>query len=840
MATPIGAPLRSGEKHREEKPAMQGFIWKQDSDMSTAYTIRGRREWKRRWAVVLKGTLKCYRVSAASTTRGTDMIDSFGKENNSKKISNLLGVVTLSAGTRVFDGKDSPEKKKTREHMFYIQRAEVDIWFSAPDAHLRKQWLTAIQSCIIQTKKSSRKDRQVRKFPWEIPYQCLDVREEDKLGEGMFGDVYRGTMWGTEVAIKKLKSAGQEIQDQVIADLRKEANILQSLRHPNVVLYMGFCPQPHVCIITEFCSKGSLFDILYDHEIILNFKRIIQIARGITRGMNYLHCLERKIIHRDLKSQNVLVADDWTPKICDFGISHVRRKVRTLTLRQAARSDVGHYGVYGTPEWMAPEVLEGVAYNETADVYSFGIVMCELLTRELPFRDRYVASGSQDIIDCILEDGAIPTIPPWVSSSIRNMIEWCLHRNPAERPKFRDLIEYFTDLFSKESDTWLLKYDVPRLKHMFLSEELTAKMLACREFRAIVSDSRSQQIPPAEMEWLISAVKHVLLVSNPHVQLDAVEALLAVFVNGTESALEAVFNDGTFNYLLKLINFYETNTEAKGVAVCVKLIKQCRVLLSDLAQDVSKAKGIEEFVKVSMDKAGMSHLEIFRSIIRFHLRSVADKEAEYSEKENFLKQLLSSADSLSARIANAMGGTVKSGVYLREAGIDRKSRLEEKKQSDREYLALPDPPAPPNIPTPPTTRESVDMPEPYEKYFRERGEPCACAMAEVYVGGRTPWVKRFLVGSHAQLNIYASTSANPAVPIERIAVEKVVSEQDKRSGDQDNSPDSPCATLLRSFDDHQHCVSLTVNARQRIVAFGSKQLLQRVMDVVCLRAPFLD
>lgn len=138
--------------------------------------------------------------------------------------------------------------------------------------------------------------------------------------------VYKGRLWGTDVAVKTIRNA------TMADDLQKEVAILSQLRHPNVVLYIGAClEKPNVAVVTEWCDRGSLFDLLYDDSpgcCNLDFQSIITIAIGIAQGMNYLHSLNQKIIHRDLKSHNILIDSHFTPKVADFGLSKVKEPTR--------------------------------------------------------------------------------------------------------------------------------------------------------------------------------------------------------------------------------------------------------------------------------------------------------------------------------------------------------------------------------------------------------------------------------------------------------------------------------------------------------------------------------
>ena len=120
-------------------------------------------------------------------------------------------------------------------------------------------------------------------------------------------------------------------------ELKKEVQILSNLRHPNVVLYIGACTQDptNLCIVTEWCARGSLFDVLHNPTVHINCKMMLDLAMGIAQGMNYLHSLERKIIHRDLKSANVLLSNAGVLKIADFGLA------RALVSSQDAKYSPG-------------------------------------------------------------------------------------------------------------------------------------------------------------------------------------------------------------------------------------------------------------------------------------------------------------------------------------------------------------------------------------------------------------------------------------------------------------------------------------------------------------------
>ena len=139
-----------------------------------------------------------------------------------------------------------------------------------------------------------------------------------------------------------------------------------------------------------------------------------KMALQAAQGMCYLHAQDLGIIHRDLKSHNLLVGDSFEVKVADFGLTVVRNKVADTISSTASYAKNGEgaeaedeeegafYGIRGTPQWMAPEVMEGQRYNEKVDVYSFGIVLTEIFTRQMPFADSYkgfdVSRGVSELV----------------------------------------------------------------------------------------------------------------------------------------------------------------------------------------------------------------------------------------------------------------------------------------------------------------------------------------------------------------------------------------------------------------------------------------------------------
>ena len=199
-----------------------------------------------------------------------------------------------------------------------------------------------------------------------------DLRLLERIAVGGFAEVFRATWKGTMVAVKQLLERGPD----VVARLREEALVLARLRHPNLLLFMGWCAEPPL-IATEFMRRGSLHNILRRNGGPLSPPRTHHVAVSVARGMQYLHSRAQPILHLDLKSPNILLDDKWRVKIADFGLARVRRN----TLLS------GRSNFHGTPEWMAPEMLRAERYDEKADVYSFGVVLWELLSAQTPWNE---------------------------------------------------------------------------------------------------------------------------------------------------------------------------------------------------------------------------------------------------------------------------------------------------------------------------------------------------------------------------------------------------------------------------------------------------------------------
>ncbi|KAK2637629.1 hypothetical protein Ddye_025424 [Dipteronia dyeriana] len=255
----------------------------------------------------------------------------------------------------------------------------------------------------------------------EIPWEDLVLAE--RIGLGSYGEVYHADWNGTEVAVKKFLD--QDFSGAALLEFRREVKIMRRLRHPNVVLFMGAVTRPpNLSIITEFLPRGSLFRILHRPQCQIDEKRRIKMALDVARGMNCLHTSMPTIVHRDLKSPNLLVDKNWNVKVCDFGLSRLKHNT-FLSSKSTA----------GTPEWMAPEVLRNEPSNEKCDVYSFGVILWELATLRLP----WTGMNPMQVVGAVGFQNRRLDIPKEVDPLVARIIHECWQMDPNLRPSFAQL-----------------------------------------------------------------------------------------------------------------------------------------------------------------------------------------------------------------------------------------------------------------------------------------------------------------------------------------------------------------------------------------------------------------
>ncbi len=260
-----------------------------------------------------------------------------------------------------------------------------------------------------------------------INYADLNVGVE--LGRGGFGVVYQGTYRYNDVAIKQLLI--DNISLDSLAEFEKESKIMAQLHSPNIVHFYGYCVSPHYCIVMEYMSNGSLFSVLRSNKP-LEWPQRFSIALDIAKGLAFLH--HENILHRDIKSLNVLLDQHNRAKLTDFGLSKVKAETRS----HATATKTNTKDSVGTIQWMAPELFEGrkAVYTKKSDIYSLGVTFWELASRKIPFSD----AANPNLISVWVAKGEREDIPADCPPLLAKLIQQSWEGEVDKRPTADDIV----------------------------------------------------------------------------------------------------------------------------------------------------------------------------------------------------------------------------------------------------------------------------------------------------------------------------------------------------------------------------------------------------------------
>ncbi|KAI7728860.1 hypothetical protein M8C21_026451, partial [Ambrosia artemisiifolia] len=242
------------------------------------------------------------------------------------------------------------------------------------------------------------------------------------VGEGSFGKVYKGRrkFTGQTVAMKFILKHGKSEKD--IQNLRQEIEILRKLKHENIIQMLDSFESPQeFCVVTEF-AQGELFEILEDDKC-LPEEEVQKIAKQLVRALHYLH--SNRIIHRDMKPQNILICAGGVVKLCDFGFARAMSN-NTVVLRS----------IKGTPLYMAPELVREQPYNHTVDLWSTGVILYELFVGQPPFYTNSVYA----LIRHIIKDPV--KYPETMSANFRSFLRGLLNKDPHSRLTWPKLLHH--------------------------------------------------------------------------------------------------------------------------------------------------------------------------------------------------------------------------------------------------------------------------------------------------------------------------------------------------------------------------------------------------------------
>ncbi|GBC06613.1 hypothetical protein RclHR1_06970004 [Rhizophagus clarus] len=321
----------------------------------------------------------------------------------------------------------------------------------------------------------------------DLPREKLDLKNGDEIvaqfqlgnciGKGQFGAVYRALHLGTGqmVAVKRIKLEGKTSEE--IEQLMHEVELLKSLSHPSVVKYEAFImTDDHINIILEYVENGSLLHTLRSFG---NFpeKLVVSYVVKILEGLVYLHT--KQVVHCDLKAANILTTKNGNVKLSDFGVS------LNLKMMEQVSTEVA-----GTPNWMAPEVIELKGASTASDIWSLGCTIIELLTGKPPYSDLLAMTA----LFRIVEDDC-PPLPENISDDLTDFLKQCFHKKPSMRPTARDLFRH-----DWIKNNWALK------------ELRTQESLPF--LRRITSDTKLSELNPSSLSNVSNSSDNIIENSN--------------------------------------------------------------------------------------------------------------------------------------------------------------------------------------------------------------------------------------------------------------------------------------------------------------------------------------
>ncbi|ELP84601.1 serine/threonine protein kinase TNNI3K, putative [Entamoeba invadens IP1] len=276
------------------------------------------------------------------------------------------------------------------------------------------------------------------------------------IGSGASGVVYTAAYKGYIVAVKTLKATNMK----EVKEFQQESEVLNRLQHKNVVKFYGIIVDKQFAMVMEYCSQGSLYDLLVKPETAMTWEKVLDFSEQLALGMEYLHSQNPPVLHRDLKTLNVLVSiekDKETGKecevlkICDFGLSRFDSEFITSTKDR------------GTYAYCAPEVYYNQRYTTQSDVYSYGIILWELVYRliyqkyQRPFQEFPELTMDVQIIIQSATSDLRPTIPPSTPQKMATLIRQCVLREQDNRPKALDIVNTLAQMrkdFKSRPQLW--------------------------------------------------------------------------------------------------------------------------------------------------------------------------------------------------------------------------------------------------------------------------------------------------------------------------------------------------------------------------------------------------
>lgn len=270
---------------------------------------------------------------------------------------------------------------------------------------------------------------------WEMDPSELEI--VSTIGYGSTSTVYKGSFRGVILAVKEIDLAGDEYDESSIVAFERELQVWPTIDHPHILRFIGLIRlQPPLKLCSEYCAGGSVFDLLHNSwHVPLSWPQRIKMLDDTSSAMQYLHAFKKPIMHRDLKSLNLLLSETVEDerlvpnvKLADFGFARLCERASATFTRGA-----------GTLHWMAPEVSAGTQYHEKVDVFSFAIITYEAICRHMAFEDL-----DADAAGCEISEGRRPTdefVPEGTPPELLLLMHQSWDDDPKKRPSFNEIQE---------------------------------------------------------------------------------------------------------------------------------------------------------------------------------------------------------------------------------------------------------------------------------------------------------------------------------------------------------------------------------------------------------------
>lgn len=276
----------------------------------------------------------------------------------------------------------------------------------------------------------------------QISFDSLTM--ERQIGKGAFGEVWVAAYRGAPCAVKRMRK--ERVNTAELKVFRNEIMLMQRFRHPNIVQFFGACWEPpHIFMVLEYMDRGGLDSVLRDPSLTLTWREPkLHIATSVARAMVYLHSRDPPVIHRDIKSANILLNTAFGVRVADFGVS--REEIdSTMTM-------------VGTKSWAAPEVAAGSLYNTQCDVYSYGILLMamgaprgSLKAYETPHEPVFARAMRSGITPDLSSDSPCGH-DLYTCVGMPDLVRACTRVNPDDRPNFAEVLEvlqHITNVFNE-------------------------------------------------------------------------------------------------------------------------------------------------------------------------------------------------------------------------------------------------------------------------------------------------------------------------------------------------------------------------------------------------------